>query len=480
MGRSFQDLKCSCSGILKPTPTMASKTILVLFGIIVFVALAAATEENNEEYELSEDIAVERLAREAEADPKRRRKTKKQRKGKKARMNRNKKGRRQRRNNGKRKGQRKGQRRGQRQSGRQSTSSINSTCVTNTVQYMKIWKDVVSNFEAQNKRMSKQNKTGGNKSGKNGEFAGVATYLVDIGGGNKSALSCSGSSTNSGAKQLTNLTKTLFDCEKDINATCNTANFPQPNTTFIDGCVKSIATFKTLAQACLDKTVGSKATSAADACTCWNSANLTTASTEIKSCKASDESKAITKQLNKCKSAFGKCRKYEDDAIASIVSCSSSSSKLTAKAAQLSANSNAMSAAKTKMSSLSSSSSGRKIRATAATCAEVISKSKELITISESSTSSTSLYTLSVEISSVSSSVSCSTSEKSSLSTQVTSLTTAIASVDSALSSVQSLLETLTGSTASTSSLTTSASTATSASSGRRERLVRDMIKNRM
>merc|ERR1712027_247873 len=106
MGRSFQDLKCSCSGILKPTPTMASKTILVLFGIIVFVALAAATEENNEEFELSEDLAVERLAREAEADPKRRRK--------------------QRKNKGVRKGVR-GRRPGvARAGGRQSTSSINS------------------------------------------------------------------------------------------------------------------------------------------------------------------------------------------------------------------------------------------------------------------------------------------------------------------------------------------------------------------
>ena len=351
---------------------MASKTILVLFGILVFVALAAAMEENNEEYELSEDLAVERLAREAEADPKRRRKNR-QRNGK---LRKNK-GRKQRKNKGVRKGVR-GRRPGAaRAGGRQSTSSINSTCVTNTVQYMKIWKDVVSNFEAQNKRMSKQNKTGGNKSGKNGEFAGVATYLVDIGGGNKSALSCSGSSTNSGAKQLTNLTKTLFDCEKDINASCNTANFPQPNTTFIDKCVKDVATFKTLAQACLDMTIGSSAGSASSACDCWNAANLTAAAADVKGCKASDEAKAITKQLNKCKTAFGTCRKYEDDAIASIVSCSSSSSKLTAKAAQLSANSNAMSAAKTKMSSLSSSSSGRKIRATATTCAEVISKSKE-------------------------------------------------------------------------------------------------------
>merc|ERR1712170_257548 len=340
-------------------------------------------------------------------------------------------------------------------------------------------KDVVGNFEKQKTRMERQNKTGKNKNTKNGEFASVASYLVDIGGGNKSALSCSGSTTNIGAMQLTNLTKTLFDCEKDINATCNTANFPQPNMTFLDECVMKIDSFKMMAQECLDKTVGSKATTVADACTCWSNSTLT-ASTAIKSCKASDESKAITKQLNKCKSAFGTCRKYEDDAISSIVSCSSSTSKLTAKAAQLSANSKAMTAAKTKMASLASSSGRRVARATATSCAEVITKSTELITISASSTSSTSLYTISIEISSVSSSVTCTTAEQASLSTQVTSLEEAIASVDSDLASTQSLLETLTGSTASTSSLTTAASTATSASSGRRESLVRDLIKNRM
>merc|ERR1712117_537443 len=444
---------------------MASKLTLLLFGVIVFVALAAATEDstNDELSEVASD-ALDRVVREADADPKRRRKNK----GRKQRKNK-------RRNNGKRKGQRKGQRKGLRQSGR----AVDASCVTNSVTYMKQWKDVVKNFEAQKNRMERQNKTGKNKNTKNGAFASVASYLVDIGGGNKSALSCSGSTTNSGAKQLANLTKTLFDCEKEINATCNTENFPQPNMTFLDACVKSIDMFKTAAQECLDKTVGSKATSAADACTCWNSANLTAASAEIKNCKASDESKAITKQLNKCKSAFGTCRKYEDDAIASIVGCSSSASDLTKKAAQLSANSNAMTAAKTKMASLASS-SGRKARAVATSCAEIITKSTELITISESSTSSTSLYTISIEISTVSSSVTCSAAEQSSLSTQVTSLETAIESVDSALESVQELLETLTGSTVATSSLTTAASTATAASSGRRERLVRDLIKNRM
>ena len=102
---------------------------------------------------------------------------------------------------------------------------------------MKLWKDVVGNFEKQNKRMTKQNSTGQSKSGKKGTFAPIAFKLVDIGGGNKTNMSCGGSYNNSGAMQLQNLTKTLFDCELSVNASCNPANFPQPNTTFIRSAV---------------------------------------------------------------------------------------------------------------------------------------------------------------------------------------------------------------------------------------------------
>ena len=81
---------------------------------------------------------------------------------------------------------------------------------------MKLWKDVVGNFEKQNKRMTKQNSTGQSKSGKKGTFAPIAFKLVDIGGGNKTNMSCGGSYNNSGAMQLQNLTKTLFDCEVEV------------------------------------------------------------------------------------------------------------------------------------------------------------------------------------------------------------------------------------------------------------------------
>ena len=66
------------------------------------------------------------------------------------------------------------------------------------------------------------------KSGKKGLFGPVLTRLADAGGGYKSNLSCFVSNTNSIAKQLTNLSITLGNCESTINKSCNPANFPLP------------------------------------------------------------------------------------------------------------------------------------------------------------------------------------------------------------------------------------------------------------
>ena len=41
---------------------------------------------------------------------------------------------------------------------------------------------------------------------------------------------------NQKAKQLANLTETLFECDKEVNESCNTDNFPKPNTTLINKC----------------------------------------------------------------------------------------------------------------------------------------------------------------------------------------------------------------------------------------------------
>ena len=98
-----------------------------------------------------------------------------------------------------------------------SSSGLNETCFSQAIFFMKLWKDTVANFKKQKSRMTKQNSTGSSKSGKKGLFAPVALRLVDIGGGNKTNMSCGGVYGNKGAAQLQNLTKTLFDCEVEVN-----------------------------------------------------------------------------------------------------------------------------------------------------------------------------------------------------------------------------------------------------------------------
>ena len=144
--------------------------------------------------------------------------------------------------------------------------AVTETCLETSITVMKMWKDVISNFEKQYKRMEKQNGTGSSKSGKKGEFKGAAHILLSAGGGNKSALSCGGSTDNPGAAQLKNLTDTLEACEESIHAACNASNFDLVNNTKLTICKSVADTFKTGAEECLGKTVGADKTSTDDAC----------------------------------------------------------------------------------------------------------------------------------------------------------------------------------------------------------------------
>ena len=76
----------------------------------------------------------------------------------------------------------------------------------------------------------------------------------------------------------------------------------------------------------------------------------------------------------------------------------SSQDKLKAKAAALSNNNKTLTAAKEKMSSLAGASTGRKLRATATTCAEVISKSTEVTVLVSQSPQSSQISVLAVEV----------------------------------------------------------------------------------
>ena len=77
------------------------------------------------------------------------------------------------------------------------------------------------------KRVEKQTKVAGNKNEKSGIFPDVAAFLVELEGegGNIASLSCAGSTTSPGAKNLTDLVNNLLACEEDVIKACST-DFP--------------------------------------------------------------------------------------------------------------------------------------------------------------------------------------------------------------------------------------------------------------
>merc|ERR1712242_128816 len=169
-------------------------------------------------------------------------------------------------------------RKGIRQSARMG--EIDGMCLESAVTAMKRWKDVVANFDKQKTRIEKQASIAGKKS----VFGPIALKLVDLGGGNKSALTCSGSATSEGALQL-------------------------PNMTFVDACVNATDLFKTLATECMTM---SKEATATEACACWSAPEMTMASEAVKDSKITEVS-TIAQGLKACKDAFSTCRKFEDE-----------------------------------------------------------------------------------------------------------------------------------------------------------------------
>merc|ERR1711936_1556506 len=314
--------------------------VLILFFALAVLALSVSASAD-EETELGEGIPV-RHVREAGAAGE----------GKKRRGQNGKRGSRKR---SKKRGiKRKGQ--GRKQPGKPGTRKVrkhrkmkktksakstnsSSSCMSNAVKYMKQWKDVVGNFKRQSSRSTKHSAVGDKKVGKKAEFLSVALRLVEAGGDNRSNLSCAGATGNDGAKQLQNLTKLLFDCEKEVNTSCNPANYPKLNTTLVSNCENLTKKFETEAETCMKKTVG-KTTEAeyTEACMCWEMSSFATMSGAVGDCKIQDAQKLITKQKTACTSAFAKCRKYEDEAVSVMATCTSSQDKLKAKAAALSNN----------------------------------------------------------------------------------------------------------------------------------------------
>merc|ERR1712200_263388 len=93
-----------------------------------------------------------------------------------------------------------------------SNATVALTCLKTALQLLKFQKDNVNNFLARHVRQQRQNALSTKKKGKKGEYAEPAARLIQSGGGNKSNLTCGGSTTSAGAKQLLNLTNLLDGC----------------------------------------------------------------------------------------------------------------------------------------------------------------------------------------------------------------------------------------------------------------------------
>merc|ERR1711902_163968 len=345
---------------------------------------------------------------------------------------------------------------------RKSARTIDGVCLESAVTAMRRWKDVVTNFEKQKTRIEKQASIAGKKSGKQSVFGPIALKLVDLGGGDKSALTCSGSATSEGALQLTNLTSTLFDCEVLVNASCTT-DFPMPNMTFVDACVNATDLFKTLATECMTM---SKEATATEACACWSAPEMTMASEAVKDCKIAEVS-SIAQGLKACKDAFSTCRKFEDEAVSSMAACSVSVDTLKAKAAALSQSKTAMDAAASTVATITGSS--RKVRglargkrAAAADAAAFITLVTTIVTIATDSPSSSMIVTISADIV-ASSSLTFTDDEITSLTAVEETLTAAVELVSDAFEEAQATLEDATGSTLSAAGLSSVAASVTTA-----------------
>ena len=144
-------------------------------------------------------------------------------------------------------------------------------------------------------------------------------------------------------------------CKENIFDNCDPSKIPQPNSTKLEGCLKTGDDFTAKVKECKGK-------SESDACACWSDPSFKTMQDDLKmncnftvrnieptthycnSCRSclsacflnivksneipipilsfQGEAAAIKTQFKACKSAFGSCRKYEDDVLTSVVSCS--------------------------------------------------------------------------------------------------------------------------------------------------------------
>lgn len=232
-----------------------------------------------------------------------------------------------------------------RNSGDNKASTVNLTCLTTAIQLLKFQKDNVNNFLARHTRQQKQNALTTKKQGKKGEFAEPAARLIQAGGGNKSNLTCGGSTTSTGAKQLLNLTDLLDGCADAIKDACTPPT--GINQTFMNECYEKSKGYNTTLSGCV-----TTALSGSDPCSCFTDAKLVGAMKELKSCKGKDEAKMAAKARTTCLNQTRACNSYVELAGRLQYTCKYTADDLKKTLAQINANNATVAAAMAKVKAL--------------------------------------------------------------------------------------------------------------------------------
>merc|ERR1719222_76734 len=205
------------------------------------------------------------------------------------------------------------------------------SCLNDMLEVLKIDKDMVQNYIEQKKRLDARLSLAGKNGDKSGDFNETMKLLnSSIGGGRALARNspiCAGrynsTKAEDGAKLLLNISK----CDKKIQEACNISISKDTSSGF-EECSGIMMDFRV-------KVDIIKTENWAKCCFCW--ANLKALIPAIKNCskgnsssgdKIKDKEKAIGEELKACKSARGTCRKYQDQTISYIATCTTSTSSL--------------------------------------------------------------------------------------------------------------------------------------------------------
>merc|ERR1711962_1381383 len=244
-----------------------------------------------------------------------------------------------------------------------SNATVALACLKTALQLLKFQKDNVNNFLARHVRQQRQNALSTKKKGKKGEYAEPAARLIQSGGGNKSNLTCGGSTTSEGAKQLLNLTDLLSGCSEKIHEACTPPS--GINQTFMSECYDKSKGYNTTLSECVTKGLSGE-----DPCSCFMEPKLVGAMTNLRPCKGKDEAKLAAKQRTKCLNQMRACNGYVEKAGRLQYTCKYTTDDLKKTLAQITANNATVAAAMAKVKALtgveasdSSSNSSRRARA---------------------------------------------------------------------------------------------------------------------